>query len=386
MGRAGAPGKILVRSPNWIGEQVLAYPFFHYLRQAFPRAHITAACVPWVESVQFRVLLDEVLVLPKREGHSPLARLRAIEGAARMLRKAGPWDLGVCLPNSLSSAWMMFRAGVRVRRGYKRDGRGMLLNEGLPWEAAASTHRAEAYVLLLPPEARPDRPVEEFWGTPPENDLGPGLPGVAARFDPSRHWPMADPIDPPHGPYWVLAPGSRAESRRWPEEYFAALARLIAEETGWTGIIVGGPGEGAVALRLSQDPGTKLLDWTGRGAVASYWRLFAGARFTVSNDSGLAHVASLCGSPVQIVWGAGDPRHTKPLGPGRVRIAFNPVSCWPCERNTCSQPQATQVQCLRGILPEIVWCELKTFCGSACCAEPASTTMAPSPWGPQPPR
>ncbi len=361
MVRIGARERILVRSPNWIGEQVLAYPFFHYLRVAFPRAHITAACVPWVESIQFRGLLDEVLVLPKREGHSPLAGLRAMEEAARMLRKAGPWDLGVCLPNSLSSAWGMFRAGVRVRRGYRRDGRWLLLNEGLPWQAAASKHRAEAYVLLLPPEARPDRAVEEFWGIPSENDPGPGMPGVVARFDASRNWPEAEPPDPPRGPYWVLAPGSKAESRRWPEEYFAALAHRIAEETGWTGIIVGGPGEGAVALRLSNRPELKLLDWTGRGTAASYWRLFAGARFTVSNDSGLAHVASLCGSPVQIVWGAGDPRRTKPLGPGKVRITFNPVPCWPCERNTCSQPQATQLQCLRGMLPEIVWREITTL-------------------------
>lgn len=359
--RSGSPEKILVRSPNWIGDQILAYPFFYSLRRAFPQAHIGAACVPWVESLQFRSLVDEVLVLPKPTNHSVVARLAVIQGATRMLRNGGPWDLGFCLPNSLSSAWSMFRAGVRVRRGYRKDGRGLLLHEGLPWETAASNHQAEAYVLLLPPEARPEHPVQEFWGIPPENGLDPGIPGVIAQFDPSRNWPEAEPIDPPQGPYWVLAPGSKAESRRWPEEYFAALARLVAEETGWTGIIVGGPGEAAVALRLSRHPESKLLNWTARGTVASYWKIFAGARFTVSNDSGVAHVASLCGSPVQIVWGAGNLKRTKPLGPGKIRVAFNPVHCWPCERNTCSQPPAGKLQCLCGILPEIVWREIKTF-------------------------
>jgi heptosyltransferase-2 len=351
--------RILVRSPNWIGEQILAFPFFHYLRQAYPRAHIAAACVPWVASVQFRALVDAVFILPAPQGRSVLAKLGAMEEGARMLREAGPWDLGFCLPNSLSSGWSMFRAGVRIRRGYVREGRGLLLNQGLPWDSGGSRHRAEVYVGLLPCGAGPECPVEQFWGVPSGDDLAPGIPGVLERFDAVRNWPDAEPMDPPHGPYWVLAPGTRAESRRWPEEYFAALSRRIALETGWTGIVVGGPDEGAAAGRLSRDRELKLLDWTGRGPVTAYWRVFAGARFTVSNDSGLAHVASLCGSPMEIVWGAGDPRHTKPLGPGMVRVAFNPVDCWPCERNTCSQPAAGKLQCLRGILPEMVWSDIK---------------------------
>jgi lipopolysaccharide heptosyltransferase II len=358
-----APEKILIRSPNWIGEQILAFPFFHYLRQAYPRAHIAAACVPWVASIQFRALVDTVFVLPAPHSRSVLAKLLAVEDGARMLREAGPWELGFCLPNSLSSGWSMFRAGVRVRRGYVREGRGMLFNEGLPWDADGSRHRAEVYVGLLPDGARPERPVERFWGRPSDDGLTPRIAGVLERFDAARNWPDAKPMDPPRDPYWVLAPGTRAESRRWPEECFAALARRVAAETGWTGIVVGGPDDGAVAGRLSRDPDLRLQDWTGRGPVTAYWRLFAGAKFTVGNDSGLAHVASLCGSPVQIVWGAGDPSRTKPLGPGRVGVAFNPVDCWPCERNTCSEPAAGRLRCLRGISPEMVWSDIKRLSG-----------------------
>jgi len=359
--RSGSPQKILVRSPNWIGDQIMAYPFFYYLRRAFPRAHIAAACVPWVASLQFRSLVDEVLVVPKPERHALLAGVRAIGEAARILRKAGPWDWGFCLPNSLSSAWSLLRAGARVRRGYKKDGRGMLLNQGLAWGPVASMHRSEVYIRLLPPELLPVRPVQDPPRVWPEDDLDPATASALQRFDPRRDWPEARPMDPPQGAYWVLAPGTRAESRRWPEEYFAALARRVVAETGWTGIIVGGADEGALAGRLGRDPEVKLLDWTGRGEVTAYWRVFAGARFTLANESGLAHVASLCGSPTQIVCGAADPRHTRPLGPGKVRLAFNPVDCWPCERNTCSQPGPDALKCLRGIRPQDVWNQIKLF-------------------------
>jgi ADP-heptose:LPS heptosyltransferase len=138
------------------------------------------------------------------------------------------------------------------------------------------------------------------------------------------------------------------------------LAKKISHEKGWTGVIVGGAAEGNLASILMEDDSLNLLDWTGRGSVTSYWKVFQRARFSVCNDSGLAHVASLCGSPVQVIWGAGDPKRTEPLGPGRVRILFNPIDCWPCESNYCNQIEARKMECLKGIFPDAVWEEIQS--------------------------
>jgi heptosyltransferase II len=352
--------KILVRAPNWIGDQILAYPFFHYLRTAYPSAHITVACVPWVGALQFRNLVDEVHELPRPDRPGFWARWENMELAARELREKGPWDVGYCLPNSFSSAWVMVRAGVRERRGYATDGRGFLLKPGLSWEARGSVHRSEDYVGLLPKQFRPSRPVRDFWGIPPQSDLDPGVRGVVEKFEAEKAWPETELVEPPAEPYWVLAPGSQAESRRWSVEAFAALARQILSERGWRGVIVGGASETRLAIQLTEDRSLGLIDLTAQGTVPSNWKLFANAKFTVSNDSGLAHVAALCGSPVQVVWGAGDPKHTEPLGPGRVRVIFNPVDCWPCERNTCELPEGRKFECLRGIAAPVVWKEIES--------------------------
>jgi heptosyltransferase-2 len=352
--------KILVRSPNWIGDQILAYPFFHYLRAAYPQARITAACLPWVETVQFHHLVDDVHVLPRPERSDFRARLEAVERGARELKAKGPWDIGYCLPNSLSSAWLMMRAGARERRGYSADGRGFLLKPGTSWEARSTVHRSEDYVGLLPEHARPKKPpVREFWGAPAENELDPGVPGVVNGFEARAAWPEGERLVPPSEPYWVLAPGSQAASRRWPADSFAELAREILAQKGWRGVIVGGPGEVRLAMKLMEDPSLGLIDLTAQGPIPVLTDLFARAKFTVSCDSGLAHVAALCGSPTQIVWGAGDPKRTEPLGPGKVRVIFNPVECWPCERNTCALPGARQIECLRGIAPADVWNEVR---------------------------
>jgi len=361
MNHTQMPQKIVVRAPNWIGDQVLAYPCFHYLRQGYPQAHITSVCPPWVAAIQFRHLVDEVCVLPQPKNSSPWACLQALEAGARLLRTQGPWDLGLCLPNAFSSAWLLARAGVRWRRGYATDGRGFLLHDRLDWKPQAVRHRAEAYACVLPDIVRPHSSVQGFWGEPPQGKSEPDTPGVRNQFDVERAWPVVAIVEPPGYPYWVLAPGSRADARRWPEERFAALARQIAQATGMCGLVVGGAAEAAMAQRLCTDLDLQLVDYTARGSVTVYWKVFRQALFTVSNDSGLAHVAALCGSPVYIVWGAGDPHKTRPLGPGRVSIMRCPVNCWPCERNVCFQPKERTIACLQGIRPEAVWQEIQRF-------------------------
>lgn len=358
-----APKNILVRAPNWIGDQILAYPFFYALRQLYPRARIVSACVPWVQDAQFRDLVDQVIPLPKPARKGIRSRFEILEEGCRVLRKEGPWDLGICLPNSFSSAWQIFRAGAKIRRGYGTDGRSVLLNSRVRWKEGMSLHRTEAYLGLLPEGASLEslgweREGTEFWGIPPENDLDPGVPGVLDRFRGEKAWLTSEaslPSEWVNGKYWVLAPGTTAESRRWPEERFAELAKLIHRNTGWLGVVVGGVSEAALAERLCEDFSRGLKDWTAQGPVSQLYRVFQNAQFTVSNDSGLAHVAALCGSPVFIAWGAGNPGRTRPIGPGKVHTFFQPVDCWPCERNSCLRTGGVRLECLTSIAPTTLW-------------------------------
>jgi heptosyltransferase-2 len=352
------PEKILVRSPNWIGDQLLALPFFYFLRQAYPRAEITVSCLPWVQSVQFRNWVDRVIPLTQPEDDGIWARWKAWEASAQRLRESGPWDLGICLPQSFSSAWILARSRVSKRRGYLAEGRGLLLNEGVPGDDLDSLHRSEEYVKLLSREIQNPGPVRDFWGVPAENPLDSGTPGVLSGFDPAGAWPEISPIEPPSEKYWILAPGSMAESRRWPETHWIGLARTIAQETSWKGLIVGGGLESSVAERLVQDSSLRLENWTQRGMAPAYWKVFRQSQFAVCNDSGLAHLAALCGSRVQVIWGAGRVQKTRPIGPGMVKLSVNPVECWPCERNECLRTSGQKLECLLGISPDAVWKEI----------------------------
>ncbi|MFZ9596179.1 MAG: glycosyltransferase family 9 protein [Bdellovibrionia bacterium] len=363
-----SPKTILVRAPNWIGDQILAYPFFHHLRESFPQAKISVACASWVQSIQFKNCVDQVFVLPQPREKTFLGRWEALNLGAQVIQEQGPWDLGFSLPNSFSSAWFLWRSRVRVRVGYATEGRSLLLTHAFKPSSEASMHRSQAYLSLLAaavPQAHWG-PAEKFWGVPPVNELDPGVPGVLSEFDASRAWGESDILEPPVGPYWVLAPGSQAASRRWPGDSFAALAQLIASEcnplggANFPGLVVGGASEMDMALEWAQDKKLNLQDWTARGTPASYWKVFRNAQFAVCNDSGLAHLSALCGTKTHIVWGAGSPGVTEPIGPGQVQISMNPVACWPCQKNQCLLPASRNLECLRGIYADVVWNEIRT--------------------------
>jgi len=348
------PSNILVRAPNWIGDQILAYPFYYFLRKKYPKAHIGVVGTDWVTDIQFMDCVDSVYVLPRMKGLGLLAKSEQIAKFASEISKNKKWDLGFSLPNSFSAALFLRLAGVKKRVGYSGDARSWLLTDVMKWNPDPSIHRSQAYLNLLDSKIS----TQKFWTLPAENDLDPPIQGEKDHFEPKKSWPKIQPLATPSGDYWVLAPGATAESRRWPIEYFLELVEKVGDRLKMPGVIVGGPAEVDLAQNLIQRANTKLIDMTSQGSVASLYRLFAGAKFTVCNESGLAHVASLCGSPVQIVCGAANPNRTAPLGPGKVRVSINPVDCWPCERNTCSQPDASKIKCLRGMDAERIYQEV----------------------------
>jgi len=327
--------RILVRAPNWIGDQVMAYAFYAQLRKNYPNDWIGVVCTEWVKDIQFRGFIDEVFVLQKFKKKSLINSYKSIKRIAEELKQKGPWDYGYLLPNSFGSALLFFLAKVKNIRGYQTDLRGLLLNEKLKWNSDPSIHRADTYLNLLGNEGLLFKSAKEYF----------------IKFDPIKQWPEVIPLETPKFRYVVIAPGATADSRRWNEEKFSQLIDEIHSKWGFKSVIVGGPAEKKIAESLVKKA-LSVIDYTAKGSVSSLWKLFHDSQFVVCNESGLAHMASLCGAKVQIVCGAADPKRTTPVGPGFVQVQTNSgVSCWPCEKNVCQFQDHRKNQCHEGIFP-----------------------------------
>src|SRR4051812_12171581 len=90
--------RIVVLLPNWLGDAVMATPFLRALRGIYPQARICAVGRSLVAAVvRGNGLVDDVKVIEK--GH---------EGQVVRWMKQEKFELGVLLPNSFRSAWMLW--------------------------------------------------------------------------------------------------------------------------------------------------------------------------------------------------------------------------------------------------------------------------------------
>ncbi|HEX8867830.1 MAG TPA: glycosyltransferase family 9 protein [Lentzea sp.] len=123
----------------------------------------------------------------------------------------------------------------------------------------------------------------------------------------------------------VIHPGASTGARRWPVERYAAVARALrAEVVGVPSsagfldlaepldvVVTAGPGETDLARHIVEEP------WTG--SLAELVDLVATARLVVCGDTGVAHLATACGTPSVLLFGPVSPEIWGPRrGPHRV--------------------------------------------------------------------
>ncbi len=126
-----AASRIVVVMPNWLGDGVMATPFLRALRGIYPEAHIAAVARPLVAPVLAGDDGDKTTKTPRHQDFVDEVKMyeKGAEGAVVRWMREGRFELGVLLPNSFRSAWMMWRGGVKRRLGYARGGRSLLLTD-----------------------------------------------------------------------------------------------------------------------------------------------------------------------------------------------------------------------------------------------------------------
>jgi heptosyltransferase III len=115
----------------------------------------------------------------------------------------------------------------------------------------------------------------------------------------------------------LVHPGSGSARKNWPAERFAELvAQLPAVR------LIVGEADTAVADSVEACIGRQLPRLQGVGVHELAQRL-AGCRAYVGNDSGVSHLAGLCGVRSFVLFGPTSPRVWQPLGPHVVVRMFD---------------------------------------------------------------
>src|SRR5205085_7568387 len=101
--------RILIRAPNWLGDSVITVPAVRAIKAGRPDAHITIVAPENIGSVWKLVPdIDELLTLEPR----------SLISAVRTIRRGGPFDVAILVPNSLRTALEVWFAGIPRRVGF----------------------------------------------------------------------------------------------------------------------------------------------------------------------------------------------------------------------------------------------------------------------------
>jgi heptosyltransferase-2 len=307
--------KVLIYSPNWIGDAVLAIPAMKTVRERFAEAEITLLVRPWVAGLFTSApFVDSLWSIPRPAGLADRWRI------ARQIRERR-FDLAFLFPNSFESALTIFLGRVPLRVGYPTDGRRCLLTDAIA-PARNTRHQTQYYLDLVRMPQRPAAaPSIEITATPEEK--------IAAR----RLLAAEGVPDGEH--FLVLNPGAAyGSAKRWGEDRFAAVGDRLSSDLHYRVVMIGSESEKAVSEQVRRHMRMPAAILTGKTTLETLIGVLSESSLLITNDSGPMHIAAALGIPTVAVFGSTDEHVTGPCGP-HTRVVKHPVECSPCLLREC---------------------------------------------------
>jgi heptosyltransferase-2 len=339
----GREDRILVVSPAWVGDMVMAQTLYKVLRRRYPDIKIDVIAPP--------ATLPLVSRMPEisRGIRFDLAHGELGIGKRKICGKAlskNEYRQAIVLPNSLKSALVPFYANIPLRTGFRGEFRYGLIND----------------MRMLNKRNLP-RMIDRFAALAYENSYKNGY-GFGAELPPLENPSLIvnehnkNKLIEKFGldllrPVMAICPGAEfGDAKKWPENHYGKLLDQ-AVERGMQVWIFGGPKDQSTAQNISALATMAnvafVQDFTGKTSLLDVIDLLSLCRLVVSNDSGLMHIAAAVGCHTSVIYGSTSPEFTPPLT-DKLDILSLGLSCSPCFKRDCP---LNHKKCLVDLKPEL---------------------------------
>lgn len=333
--------KVLIRTPNHLGDCIMALPMVSETREVHPGSQVTIL-TPESQAELFsgNPGIDEIIPIPASHVHGLIGVFKIKELIAK-----GNYDVGYVLPPSFGAASAFKLAGVKERIGYIADGRRLLLTRPITLsEPINSQHRSVQYFDLL------------RRGSQSNLDYSP--PKLTLNDDDRRRGnQILESVGlNANDKYVAVAHQAVAQSRRWGIDNYATLVQRIIGGLNLHVVLIGGPsdrepGEELKIASLSES----VHNLAGVTSLRESAAIMARCEVFVGNDSGPSHLAAAVGARLVVLSGADDPNETSPLSAQKTLIRRSELPCISCVKNICPLKGEDQMQCMKKISVDEVY-------------------------------
>lgn len=292
------PRRIGVFRALQLGDMLCAVPALRSLRCAFPDAAITLIGLPWarVFAARFSHYVDAFIEFPGWPGLPERDVAAARIPAFLCTAQARDFDVVVqmhgdgCISNGIVAM-----LGARTVAGACAADAWQPENAAFVPYPHGAPERDRALAALQPLGVEPFTRALDF-------------PVFDADRDELRQALAGDTVS---ASTVVVHPGARAESRRWPAVYFAAVADELAAHRHSI-IITGSAEERALCDEVAANMHHVARVLAGETSLGALAALIESASLTVCNDTGVSHLADALGTPSVVLVTASDPDRWAP--------------------------------------------------------------------------
>jgi heptosyltransferase-2 len=280
----------------WIGDFVRCHSVVRLLRMQNPDRPVdivsSTLCAPladYMPGIRRAIIAD----FPRRR--LGVAQQRQL---ADQLSE-GHYGQALIMSRKWKAALAPWLAGIPLRTGFAGEFRFGLLNDIRFGERRLPRMIDQMGALALPK----DTPLPTEWP----------LPELKVPPHEVQTWLARNRLAEQSRPTVALSPGAVGAGKAWPVDHYTELAKALVMD-GASVWILGGPSETSLAKKITAAVGDRARDLTGsdlRNAILA----LAAAHISVTNDSGLMHVAAAIGIPTVAIFGPTSPWHWKPLNP-----------------------------------------------------------------------
>ncbi len=349
--------KILVVTPNWIGDVLFTFPFLAALKESYPAAEIICWTAPrCVEVLRNQPLVDGLLVYDERKERGVLAQWKFM---ASLRRKK--IDAVFLLHRSMTRLLLCALAGIPKRIGYANRKQSWLLTDPLWPGNVGATRRAR---LSAKPRVAPTgrqewlqhgkHKVEYFLDLARFAGMKIHRPWYQFHLvEKTKKWAQEELslLGLRDKPFVVIQPGANWELKRWSAENFSKLLNCFINKQIPV-IVTGNKADESLINRIAGNDRRGVWTLYGKNGLEELAGIFQRASLVVTNDTGPMHLASAVGTPVVTLFGPTQPHLTGPYGKGPVRVLRKEVGC---NEDPCYNLGCKQNVCMQAISVEEVW-------------------------------